>query len=133
MRTGWESMWVGSIIYFIPFFFVLNPSLVLQGGAIEAVLLAAKAAIGILFICGGIQGYQAGVGDLRAAGVLEWPLRVVLVIGGFIFATPGGGIMPLSEAAISSLGAALIVPAAALAWLFVRRDARLTPHPAQLQ
>ena len=25
MKTGWESMWVGSIIYFIPFFFVLNP------------------------------------------------------------------------------------------------------------
>ena len=25
MRTGWESMWVGSIIYFVPFFFVLNP------------------------------------------------------------------------------------------------------------
>ncbi len=27
MRTGWESMWVGSIIYFVPFFFVLNPTL----------------------------------------------------------------------------------------------------------
>ncbi|MET0444127.1 MAG: TRAP transporter permease, partial [Pseudorhodoplanes sp.] len=27
MKTGWQSMWVGSIIYFIPFFFVLNPSL----------------------------------------------------------------------------------------------------------
>ncbi len=25
MKTGWESMWVGSIIYFIPFFFVLEP------------------------------------------------------------------------------------------------------------
>ena len=24
-------MWVGSIIYFVPFFFVLNPALVLQG------------------------------------------------------------------------------------------------------
>ena len=33
MKTGWESMWVGSIIYFIPFFFVLNPALVLQGEA----------------------------------------------------------------------------------------------------
>ena len=31
MKTGWETMWVGSIIYFIPFFFVLNPALVLQG------------------------------------------------------------------------------------------------------
>ena len=33
MKTGWESMWVGSIIYFIPFFFVLNPALVLQGAS----------------------------------------------------------------------------------------------------
>ena len=32
MKTGWESMWVGSIIYFIPFFFVVNPALVLAGG-----------------------------------------------------------------------------------------------------
>ncbi len=33
MKTGWESMWVGSIIYFIPFFFVANPALVLQPAA----------------------------------------------------------------------------------------------------
>ena len=30
-ETGWASMRVGSIIYFIPFFFVLNPAFVLQG------------------------------------------------------------------------------------------------------
>lgn len=133
MRTGWESMWVGSIIYFIPFFFVLNPALVLQGSVVEAVLLATKAAIGILFICGGIQGYQAGIGDLRAAGILEWPLRIVLVIGGFVFATPGGGIMALSELAMTSIGFALIAPAAAAAWLFVQRQARLSTDAAPAQ
>ena len=68
MKTGWESMWVGSIIYFIPFFFVLNPALVLQGP--EPLAAGARAhrcsiGIGTLFICGGIQGYQAGIGDLR--------------------------------------------------------------------
>ena len=36
MKTGWESMWVGSIIYFIPFFFVMNPALVLQGNYFAA-------------------------------------------------------------------------------------------------
>ncbi len=67
MKTGWESMWVGSIIYFIPFFFVLNPALVLQGNSpyFEGLGLMALAAFGTLFICGGIQGYQAFVGDLR--------------------------------------------------------------------
>ena len=60
--------------------------------------------IGTLFICGGIQGYQAGVGDLRKAGILEWPLRVLLVIGGFVFATPGGGIVPISQLADHGAG-----------------------------
>src|SRR6266542_2575284 len=86
MKTGWESMWVGSIIYFIPFFFVLNPALVLQGPSpyLAGLGLMALAAFGTLFICGGIQGYQAFVGDLRGAGALEWPLRALLVIGGSV-------------------------------------------------
>ena len=125
MKTGWESMWVGSIIYFIPFFFVLNPALVLQGANPygEALGLMALAAVGTLFICGGIQGYQAGIGDLRAAGIFEWPIRVLLVIGGFVLATPGGGISPLAQWQMTGLGLAILVPTAALAWFFVRRGA----------
>src|ERR1700740_813660 len=80
MRTGWESMWVGSIIYFIPFFFVLNPALVLPGDHpyFEGLGLMTLAGIGTLFICGGIQGYQAFVGDLHRTGMMEWPLRALL-------------------------------------------------------
>jgi TRAP-type uncharacterized transport system fused permease subunit len=127
MKTGWESMWVGSIIYFIPFFFVLNPALVLQGDSpyFEALGLMALAAFGTLFICGGIQGYQAGVGDLRGADKLEWPLRVLLVLGGFVVATPGGGIMPLSQLQITGLGFAILVPTVLIALLLVRRTALL--------
>jgi TRAP transporter 4TM/12TM fusion protein len=122
MRTGWESMWVGSIIYFVPFFFVLNPALVLQGPSpyLQAVGHATLIAVGVLFICGGIQGYQAGIGDLRKASFLEWPLRVLLVIGGFVLATPGGGIMPLSQMEIMALGAAILAPTLLLALLLVR-------------
>lgn len=126
MKTGWESMWVGSIIYFIPFFFVANPALVLQSadGAVpyfEAIYLAVTALIGIVFICGGIQGYQAGIGDLRNAGPLEWPIRLALVLGGLVLATPGGGIMPLSNAQMELLAAALLVPTVLVALLMVRR------------
>ena len=133
MKTGWESMWVGSIIYFIPFFFVLNPALVLQGSNpyLEALGLTVLAAIGTLFICGGIQGYQAGVGDLRKAGFLEWPLRVLLVVGGVVLATPGGGIMPLSEMQMIGLGLALLVPTVVLALLLVRRDNHLAAATAR--
>jgi TRAP-type uncharacterized transport system fused permease subunit len=123
MKTGWESMWVGSIIYFIPFFFVLNPALVLQGDNpyLAGLGLMALAAFGTLFICGGIQGYQAFVGDLRGAGALEWPLRVLLIIGGFVIATPGGGIMPISQLQITSLGLAVLAPTILTALLLTRR------------
>ena len=90
----------------------------------------ALACFGIVFICGGIQGYQAFVGDLRRAGVLEWPLRVLLVIGGFVVATPGGGIMPLSQMQITLLGLAILVPTVLIALMLVRRQPLV---PSQLR
>ena len=79
MQTGWESMRVGTIIYFIPFFFVLNPAFVLQGPWTESLYLTLTAAIGIVFICGGLQGYQlVRRRPARAAARLEWPLRILL-------------------------------------------------------
>ena len=121
MKTGWESMWVGSIIYFIPFFFVMNPALVMQGNILEGLGLMLLAGLGTMFICGGIQGYQAFVGDLRKAGSLEWPIRVLLVIGGFVLATPGGGINVLSQVQVTSLGAAILAPTVVLALVLSRR------------
>jgi len=131
MRTGWESMWVGSIIYFIPFFFVLNPALVLQGDDpyLEALGLATLAAVGTLFICGGIQGYQTGIGDLRRAGALEWPIRVMLVLGGFVLATPGGGVVPLSQLQMTGLGLAVLAAALALALACLRRRPAVRASP----
>lgn len=127
MKTGWESMWVGSIIYFIPFFFVLNPALVMQGHYLEGVGLMALIAFGTVFICGGIQGYQIGVGDLRRTGPLEWPIRVLLVIGGIVVATPGGGIMPLSQLQVTTLGAAILIPTILIARLLCSRSSVVIP------
>ncbi len=128
MKTGWESMWVGSIIYFIPFFFVVNPALVLQAANpgegvpyFEALYLMVTALIGTAFICGGIQGYQAGVGDLRRAGPFEWPLRVLLIVGGLVLATPGGPILQISNTMMELLALAILVPTVTAAVLLVRR------------
>lgn len=127
MKTGWESMWVGSIIYFIPFFFVLNPALVLQGNYLEGLGLMALIAFGTVFICGGIQGYQIGVGDLRRSGALEWPVRVLLVLGGIVVATPGGGIVPLSQLQVTGLGLAILVPTILVARLLASRSTVVIP------
>jgi TRAP transporter 4TM/12TM fusion protein len=123
MKTGWLSMVVGSIIYFLPFFFVMAPELVLQGDNpyFMAILLTLKAAIGTLIICGGIQGYMAFIGDLRAAGGLEWPIRVALIIGGTLFATPGGSILPISTIVLNMTALAILAPALLLAASLVLR------------
>jgi TRAP transporter 4TM/12TM fusion protein len=121
MKTGWESMRVGSIIYFIPFFFVLNPAFVLQGAATETLVLTVTCALGIVFICGGIQGYQIWAGDLSRTRGAEWPLRGLLIAGGMVLAAPGGGLMPLSNAQMITLAAAILAPTMAAAWLLARR------------
>jgi len=122
MKTGWQSMWVGSIIYFLPFFFVMAPELVLQGPNpyFLATVYTVKAIIGTLCICGGIQGYMAFVGDLRSAGKLEWPIRIALIVGGMIFATPGGSILYIETWALNATALALLVPALAVAVLLAR-------------
>jgi len=122
MQTSWESMRVGSIIYFIPFFFVLNPAFVLQGPFSETLILTVTAAVGIVFICGGIQGYQVGVGDLRGVRRLEWPLRTLFVIGGLVLAAPGGGIMPMSHVEMGTIAAAILVPAISVAYWSSKRS-----------
>ncbi|HZM34025.1 MAG TPA: TRAP transporter fused permease subunit [Burkholderiales bacterium] len=117
MRTAWESMIVGSIIYFIPFFFVLNPAFVLQGPWWETAWLCASAALGIVFLCAALQGWQLGIGLLARGGALEWPLRAALGLGGILLAAPGGGIMPLGHAEMLTLAGAILVPALLLgAW-----------------
>ena len=120
MKTGWESMRVGSIIYFIPFFFVLNPAFVLEGTWMEALLLMAKTLLGSAFICGGIQGYQVFVGDLRKTGGFEWPARVLLLIGGVVVAVPGGGLMPFGTLEVTLLGLAIVAPAILFGGIRVR-------------
>lgn len=120
MKTGWESMRVGSIIYFLPFFFVLNPAFVLEASWAEAAVLTAKTALGTLFICGGIQGYQVFVGDLRHTGALEWPVRVLLLVGGSVLATPGGGLLPFGTLEVTLLGLAVLAPAVVYGKLRVR-------------
>jgi hypothetical protein len=55
---------------------------------------------------------------------------VLLVIGGFVVATPGGGIMPLSQWQITSLGLAILAPTVLLALFLIRRQ---TLVPNQLR
>ena len=117
MKTGWASMTVGSIIYFLPFFFVLNPAFVLQGDLHESLILVLTAIFGIVFICAGLQGYLFGLGDMRACGNMEWPLRVALCLGGFVLAAPGGGVLAVRNLHMIMFSLLILGPAIGLTWM----------------
>jgi len=95
MKTGWLSMRLAVVLYFIPFFFVFNPALILEGPLWETLYLFALCLLGIWILASGLEGYLIKVGRLSL-----WE-RPLLVIGGFLIAFP--------EWRTSIIGAALTV------------------------
>ncbi|MGQ0662178.1 MAG: TRAP transporter permease [Pseudomonadota bacterium] len=111
--VGFEAMRMGSIIYFVPFFFVLEPALILRGTVPEIVIAVTTAAIGILLIGAALQGYLVGVGaaenSLPGIGA-----RVLLFASGLILALPGGTGLGVGRLELVLIAAAMGVPAVLL-------------------
>ncbi len=107
MQTGFEAMRLGSIIYFIPFFFVFDPAFIWQGPVSQTGLLFTQAAAGIIFVAGGLQGYLLFVGALgfNAAG---WIARTGMIGGGLLLAMPGNDIIGWNNAELA-VGAAILI------------------------
>jgi len=97
IRTGFEAMRLGSIIYFVPFFFVLDTAFILKGSWPHIVLTISFGLAGIVLIAGALQGYLIGLGDLTRQQIMQWPVRVGILLSGLFLATPGGGIIPWSN------------------------------------
>ena len=123
MRTGFEAMRLGSIIYFIPFFFVLNPALIMQGEWADILQVTVSALFGVVLLAAALQGYLFGVGDLKGSPALMWPIRGLLFASALMFATPGGGLIPFSNTQLSFVGAAALAAAVLLALLAKRNSA----------
>jgi len=82
MKTGFLSMRLAVVLYFIPFFFVFNPALILEGPIWETLYLLALCLVGIWILASGLEGYLVKVGRLSL-----WE-RPLLVIGGSLIAFP---------------------------------------------
>jgi len=96
MRVGLEAMRLGSIIYFIPFFFVFNPAMMLQGSFADIAPVVVTAFIGVTLVSGALQGYLIGFGNL-GTGAPGFICRGLMLVGGFMFAIPAGGPTGLSQ------------------------------------
>ena len=97
METGFEAMRLGSIIYFIPFFFVFDPAFIFNGTWERSLWVISSALVGIVFLAGGLQGHLSGAGPLGTGTKLEWPARLLCILGGLLLAFPGGGLVPWSD------------------------------------
>ncbi len=99
MQTSFTAMRLGVVIYFVPLFFLFQPALVLQGDLTPLIYVLPSIIIGIMLICGGLEGWLLGAGFVR-----PW-LRLPLIGAGFAFSFPAltttvvGGLVSLLLAA----------------------------------
>jgi TRAP transporter 4TM/12TM fusion protein len=119
MQVGLQSVRLGAAMYFVPFFFVLNPALILRGTPWEIAVVVGTAVAGIALIGSALEGYVVGIGTV-ARGAPGWAARLLLLAGGLTMAMPGGGELGLSHLQLSLGGLALAAAGAALAWMTAR-------------
>ncbi|ALO47247.1 TRAP transporter permease [Pseudohongiella spirulinae] len=89
LATGFKAMRLGSVIYFIPFFFVLDPALILEGSPGQIAMATLTAGVGVLLIAGSLQDYLPGFGFLDNGGVAGSVGRLLTGTGGGLIALPG--------------------------------------------
>lgn len=80
-ETGWEALRLGLGAFLIPFAFVLEPALLLDGTLPDIVLATVTALIGSVVLSAGLRGYA--LAPLNMLG------RGVLVVAGLMFIAPG--------------------------------------------
>jgi len=115
MDVGLQSVRLGAAMYFVPFFFVLNPALILRGSPWEILTVVGTAVAGIALLAAALEGYVVGIGGVTrsAAG---WVARLLLFAAGLAMALPGGGELGLSHVQLALAGMVLAAAGVAIAW-----------------
>ncbi|OFE13700.1 C4-dicarboxylate ABC transporter [Pseudohongiella acticola] len=89
LTTGFKAMRLGSVIYFIPFFFVLDPALTMAGSFWDTLSATVTVGVGVLLIAGSLQDYLPGLGFLDRSGAAGKAGRLLAGVGGGLVALPG--------------------------------------------
>lgn len=81
IKIAIKSVKLGIIAFVLPFFFVYQPALLLQGSAIDVIMAFISGVIGVVIMAAGSEGWF-----IRATTLWQ---RVLLFIGGFLLIYPG--------------------------------------------
>ncbi|MAZ16779.1 MAG: C4-dicarboxylate ABC transporter [Ahrensia sp.] len=107
IKIGWHAMRLASVMYFVPFFFAMNPALILQGTPYEIFTSIITAVCGVAAVSWSLQGYMLGVGGI-ANSVAGVATRAVLMLAGLILASPGNASLGLNQLEFAAIGIVLI-------------------------
>jgi len=67
MKTGIVSMRLAIATFIVPFFFILNPAMILKGPPLEVMQVVTTVALGLTLISGAFEGYIWGLGNAGIA------------------------------------------------------------------
>ena len=107
IKAGIAAMRLGSVIYFVPFFFVLNPALIGQGTTAEVLLVLGTAFPGVWLIASATQGYLAFFGSF-GDGWASLVNRALLFVGGILLIFPGFEEFHLSQIELTAIALAMV-------------------------
>ena len=117
MKIAVTACRLGGAIFILPFFFVIDPVLVMQGEPLEIVLAVLTASLGMFLLGSALEGYLIGVGDMHF-GATGYLVRSAFAFSGIALALPGW--------ASDLLG--LLVAGGTLGALLLTRRLRLREH-----
>ena len=120
LDTGLSAMRLGSIIYLVPFIFVLDVTFLMQGTWSDILLSLVECLVGIWLVVGALQGFVSGVGL-----VSSMYLRVLLGVGGLLIAAPDLTLIaeePPSDFVLAVIGAVLAISALGVGLFSSKRD-----------
>lgn len=81
-KTGFYAMRLGAILFILPFLFVINPALILQGPWAGILSASVTAIIAIWVLSSAMEGYMYRIGPLK------WPLRTLTLVAGLLLIYP---------------------------------------------
>ena len=114
MQTGFSAMKMGAVLYFIPFFFVLQPALILRGEPALIVQTIGLVLAGFTLMICALQAYVPWFGRLSRLGRKGWLARGALFIGGLAIPTPPHPLLGLADGVQAGIAVAAVGLAAAM-------------------
>ena len=107
MAAALDAMRLSSVIYLIPFLFVIEPDLILASGFTAALLQLFEIVPAVYVVAAGFQGWMPWFGNLSKV------TSSLLITGGFLVALPNLAVVgiPVSEIWLNLSGLALVATA----------------------